>query len=86
MNIRLKASKVYGETIIMAACPVSHALFELIQNRKTLKTTELHYLGKMGYEIEIIGDTHPLALEFSKKEINYTRDSEKMIYNPKSEV
>lgn len=70
----------------MAACPISTALFELIQNRKTLKTTELHYLNKMGYEVEIVGDTHPLAMEFTKKEINYTRDDDKMVYDPKSEV
>ena len=86
MKIRLKVGKVYGETVIMAGCPVSEALFELIQNRKTLKTNELHYLGKMGYEVELIGDTHPLAIEFSKKEIRYTRDNDKMVYDPKSEV
>lgn len=86
MKIKLKAAKVYGETIIMAGCPVSEALFELIQNRKTLKTSELHYLGKMGYEVELVGDTHPLAIEFSKKEIRYTRDNDKMVYDPKSEI
>lgn len=86
MKIRLKVGKVYGETVIMAGCPISDALFELIQNRKTLKTTELHYLGKMGYEVELVGDTFPVALELNKKAIRYTRDDDKMIYDPKAEI
>jgi len=86
MKITLKAAHIYGETLIMAGCPISEALFELIQNRKTLKPSELHYLSKMGYEVEIVGNTHPLAQELSKKDIGYVRNDGKITYDPKSEV
>lgn len=74
MKIKLKSRWVYRENMIMAACPRSEALFELLQNRHTLRPTDLALLGRMGFEVELVGDTPQLSAEMNKKEIKHHRE------------
>lgn len=79
MKIKLKSRWIYNENIITAGCPRSEALFELLENRKTLKVKDLPNISKMGFEIELIGDTQPLIKEISSSEMGYRREDGKVI-------
>lgn len=54
-KIKFSASKVYTQTHLRAACPLSQVLFVLLK-RSTLHSDELKYVGQLGFDIEIIGD------------------------------
>ena len=64
MKITFKTRYIYNENVLTSACPKSEALFEILSPRKTLKPSELPWVAKMGFEIELLGDVK----EFSKSE------------------
>lgn len=73
MKIRLKTRWVYGENRFTPACEKSEALFQLLTNRQYIKPSELTLLGKMGYELELVGDTHELSKELEKHDMELNR-------------
>ncbi len=73
MIIKFKSRFVYGQSIFTAACPRSEALFQLLRNREAINSSELSIIGKMGYEIQFVGDTHELSKELQTKDINYRK-------------
>lgn len=85
MKIKLKSRWIYGENIMISACPVSEALFELLENRKTLRIKDLVFLGRMGFDIEFVGETFQLANELVSKDIKHHRENERLIYDAAKE-
>lgn len=73
MKIKLKSKRVYSENLLFAACPVSQALFELIGNKQSFRPMELSLLGRIGFEIEIVGETHPLSEEMNRESIKFDK-------------
>jgi hypothetical protein len=73
MKIILKSRWINGENVIMSACPVSEALFQLLENRNTLRIKDLRLIAKMGFEMELVGDRQPLANEMSLSDISYKK-------------
>jgi hypothetical protein len=84
VKIILKSRWIGGENVILSACPVSEALFELLENRKTLRAKDLRLIAKMGFNIELIGDTQPLINEMSNSGIEFKLKDGKV--TPKIEV
>jgi len=84
VKIILKARWIGGENVILSGCPVSEALFELLENRKTLRAKDLRLIAKMGFNIELIGDTQPFINEISNSGIEFKLKDGKVI--PKIEV
>jgi hypothetical protein len=70
-KIRFSASKVYTQTHLKAACPVSDSLFLLLK-RSTIHSNELMYVGQMGFEIELIGDIKPVVNDIGKSKVRVT--------------
>lgn len=50
---------------ILPACPEADALFELMR-RGTLTPQELPLIGRMGFDVEIIGDVKELSLNLKR--------------------
>lgn len=75
MKIRLKTRHVYRENVLIADSPEADALFQLLYPRQSLKPSELPLLGKMGFDIEIIGDTRELGHEMISNGMPYTKES-----------
>jgi hypothetical protein len=69
-KIRLRAKHLSGRLHLIAACPVSEALFELIKNRSTIFPVELPLLVRMGFEIEYSGDLRELKEEKEREGVN----------------
>jgi|GEM_PF-4572523 hypothetical protein len=67
-----KTRFIYGESHIYPGCPKSEALFYLLR-RGRLETHELPWVGKMGFEIELIGDTKEISEQMDKKELAYQK-------------
>lgn len=59
---------------MISASPEADALFELLKPRQSLKPNELMWVAKMGFEIEIIGDTRELGHEMSKGDLPYAKE------------
>lgn len=84
MKITFKSRWLGGENVILSGCPVSEALFELLENRKTLRVKDLRLIAKMGFNIELIGDTQYFMNEMSNAGVECKRKDGKVI--PKIEV
>lgn len=71
-KISFKTRYIYGKPHIYANCPKSEALFQLLR-RGEIETYELPLIGKLGFDIEIIGDTGELSSEMDRKELAYQK-------------
>jgi hypothetical protein len=76
MKIKFKSKRVYYDNLLFPACPVSQALMELIGNRPALKPMELSLVGKMGFDVEIVGEVYPLTQEMNKSNIEFKKTKE----------
>lgn len=54
MKIKLVSKYICNKISFRPGCDKSEALFDLLQ--RDVKTNELHFISKMGFEIEIFGD------------------------------
>jgi hypothetical protein len=66
MKIKFKTRNVYRENVLISASPESDALFELLKPRQHLKPSELIWVSKMGFEIEIVGEKRELDQEMKR--------------------
>ena len=55
MKVSMSYSQGQKKPLIQSACKELDALMELL-GRKTLEPRELHYLHRMGYEIQYVGN------------------------------
>lgn len=78
MKIKFKSTKIYYDNVLMAACPASEALFELIGSRQYLRPLDLPLVSKMGFDIEITGNIHPLSEEMVEKELRFGKNKDKL--------
>jgi len=88
MKIYFKTRSVYRENVIIAhpECKRAEALFRLI-NRNHLKPNELPDVGRLGLEIEIVGDLQQLTTEMREKKIEHQQDKKtgRVIVTPELE-
>lgn len=74
MKMKLKTRRVYNENVLVSACPEADALFELMKPRQSLRPNELPWVSKMGFEIEIVGETRELIPEMKEMGTPYIFD------------
>lgn len=80
MQCLREQSPLIKENVLVSACPEADALFELMKPRKTLKPNELPWLSKMGFEVEVTGDTKELSHEFREKNFDHTKENGVLTY------
>lgn len=81
MKIKFKTRRVYQENVLTAACPEAEALFELLRPRNAIRPNELKWVSKMGFEVEVIGDTRELNHEMMDGELPYEKGEGSLIFN-----
>ena len=55
-KIKFNARSIYGKIHMNPACEASEALSQLLGTRRSLETNELHWVHKMGFDVEVVGD------------------------------
>lgn len=79
MKIRFKTRRVYGENIIIPFDERSEALFMVIK-RSHINIPDLYWLGKVGFEVEIVGEVKDLSIEMKKKGVNFKKQEGAIFY------
>lgn len=68
-----------GMHYILSACPEADALFELLR-RSYLSENEMPWVGKMGFNVVICGDTKQLGRELRKRDIEFKLSNGRIEY------
>lgn len=63
LKMKLKVQSIYGVSRLYPKCEKSEGLFELIRPKMHLEMLDLPSIKKMGFIVELEGDSHPFVAQ-----------------------
>lgn len=70
--MRLRTRKLYYDSVIQSDSPEADAMFELM-GRKTMSHKELPFVVKMGFTVDVRGETSSLSNEMTRDRIDHNK-------------